>query len=87
MSGERRTPGRRHFRRLWTGLAILGCGFAQAATFTGTVFEDANYGGGAGRTRAASGGTVLPGVVVELYRVNNGNFVATRRPTPAVSIP
>ena len=34
---------------------------AQAATFTGTVFEDANYGGGAGRSLAASGGTGLAG--------------------------
>jgi len=50
---------------------------ALAATFTGTVFEDANYGGGAGRTRAASGGTVLPNVVVELYRVSDGAFMAT----------
>lgn len=61
----------------WLAVCLLGCGFAQAATFTGTVFEDANYGGGAGRTRAASGGAVLPNVVVELYRIDNGNFVAT----------
>ena len=33
------------------GWVLLGCGVAHAATFTGTVFEDANYGGGAGRTR------------------------------------
>ena len=50
---------------------------ALAATFTGTVFEDANYGGGAGRTRAASSGTVLPNVVVELYRLSDGAFIAT----------
>ena len=50
---------------------------AHAATFTGTVFEDANYGGGAGRTLAASGGTVLAGVTVELYPAAGGAIVAT----------
>ena len=59
-------------------LCLLGCGVAHAATFTGTVFEDANYGGGAGRTRVASGGAVLPDVTVELYRVVTGGiFIAT----------
>jgi hypothetical protein len=52
--------------------------FAAAATFTGTVFEDINYGGGAGRSRAAaSGSVVLPNVRVELYRPSNGNLVAS----------
>ncbi|MEO8064845.1 MAG: right-handed parallel beta-helix repeat-containing protein [Pseudomonadota bacterium] len=58
-------------------LAALCAPQAQAATFTGTVFEDANYGGGAGRARVASGGAVLPNVVVELYRVSDGAFIAT----------
>jgi len=58
-------------------LVLFGGSAAHAATFTGTVFEDANYGGGAGRTRAASGGTVLANVVVELYRVSDGTFIAT----------
>ena len=61
--------------RAWLAVVLLGCGVAHAATFTGTVFEDANYGGGAGRSLAASGGTGLPGVVVELYRADNGNWV------------
>jgi len=56
---------------------LLGCAQSHAATFTGTVFEDANYGGGAGRTRVASGGTVLSGVVVELYPAAGGAIVAT----------
>jgi parallel beta-helix repeat protein len=56
---------------------LLGCGTAHAATFTGTVFEDANYGGGAGRTRVASGGAVLTGVTVELYAVTGGALIAT----------
>src|SRR6187401_101869 len=56
---------------------LLGCAQSHTATFTGTVFEDANYGGGAGRTRVASGGTVLSGVVVELYPAAGGAIVAT----------
>jgi hypothetical protein len=58
-------------------MAALWGSLAHGATFTGTVFEDVNYGGGAGRTRVASGGAVLPNVVVELYRVSDGVFVAT----------
>jgi hypothetical protein len=58
-------------------IAVLGCGAAHAATFTGTIFEDANYGGGVGRTRAASGGVGLPNVTVELYQVTGGAFIAT----------
>jgi parallel beta-helix repeat protein len=56
--------------------ALVG-GVAHAATFTGTVFEDANYGGGAGRSLAASGGTPIAGVTVELYRVSSGALLAT----------
>src|SRR6187549_3913361 len=56
---------------------LISCTGAHAATFTGTVFEDANYGGGAGRTRVASGGTVLAGVTVELYPAAGGAIVAT----------
>ena len=41
---------------------------------SGTVFEDANYGGGAGRNLATSGGTGVSGVTVELYD-NSGVFV------------
>jgi uncharacterized repeat protein (TIGR01451 family) len=43
---------------------------------SGTVFEDANYGGGAGRPLATAGAVARPGAVVELYDLN-GNFVAT----------
>jgi hypothetical protein len=50
-------------------------GMAQAATFTGTVFEDTNYGGGAGRSLSASGGTPLVGVRVELYRASNNAYL------------
>jgi uncharacterized repeat protein (TIGR01451 family) len=38
-----------------------------APVLSGTVFEDVNYGGGAGRTLAASGGVARPGARVELY--------------------
>ena len=60
---------------LWA--LLLGAEAAHAATFTGTVFEDANYGGGAGRARIASGGTALSGVTVELYAVTGGALIAT----------
>ncbi len=43
---------------------------------TGTVFEDVNYGGGAGRTLAASGGVGAPNVRVELYD-SAGTFITS----------
>jgi len=36
-------------------------------TLSGTVFEDVNYGGGAGRDRISAGGVGRPGARVELY--------------------
>ena len=42
---------------------------------SGRVFEDVNYGGGAGRSLAVSGGAVRPGAQVELYNAG-GTFVA-----------
>lgn len=56
--------------------ALLIAGPLQAATITGTVFEDVNYGGGAGRSLAASSGVRLANVRVELYRVSSGTYVA-----------
>jgi hypothetical protein len=54
-------------------LFALGVGgIAQAATLTGTIFEDANYGGGPGRSLSASGGVGLANVRVELYRLSDG---------------
>jgi parallel beta-helix repeat protein len=44
---------------------------------TGSVFEDVNYGGGAGRNYAAASGVGLPGVTVELYD-NVGSLVDTQ---------
>ena len=67
--------------RAWVATGCLiafgAIGPACAATFTGTVFEDAHYGGGPGRSFATSGGTRLAGVTVELFRASNGNFVAS----------
>ncbi len=42
---------------------------------SGTVFEDVNYGGGAGRDRTSSSGVVRPNVRVELYNATTGAFV------------
>jgi len=39
----------------------------NAATISGKIFEDVNFGGSAGRNQAASGGIGLSGVRVELY--------------------
>ena len=57
------------------GVALAFAGHVCAATITGTVFEDRNYGGGAGRSLLTSGGQPLAGVRVELYRQSNGNFL------------
>ncbi|HKS56272.1 MAG TPA: right-handed parallel beta-helix repeat-containing protein [Steroidobacteraceae bacterium] len=55
--------------------ALTFAGQAGAATITGTVFEDRNYGGGAGRSVLAASGQPIAGVRVEMYRQSNGNFI------------
>lgn len=45
-------------------------------SLSGTVFEDINYGGGSGRSLAASSGVVRSNARVELYNAA-GNFVST----------
>ncbi len=55
---------------------LIGVSKLTPTTVSGYVFEDVNYGGGAGRPRTASGATVRPGATVELYD-NAGNFVTT----------
>lgn len=62
-------------RATLAGVALAFAGQAGAATVSGTVFEDRNYGGGAGRSLSNSGGQPLTGVRVELYRQSNGNFI------------
>ena len=73
---RRPAPWRSLVSRACILLAILviglGARLAHAATYTGTVFEDVNYGGGAGRSLATSAGVPLANVTVELYRVSNG---------------
>jgi uncharacterized repeat protein (TIGR01451 family) len=49
---------------------------APRVQISGTVFEDVNYGGGAGRSLAASGGVGRPTARVELYDAS-GNFVTS----------
>ncbi|EAR00632.1 beta strand repeat-containing protein [Maribacter sp. HTCC2170] len=44
---------------------------------TGRVFEDVNYGGGAGRNYASASGVGLPGTTVELYN-NVGTLIDTQ---------
>jgi uncharacterized repeat protein (TIGR01451 family) len=48
-----------------------------APTISGTVFEDVNYGGGAGRTKAASAGVARPNARVELYGASGAFLAAT----------
>ena len=43
---------------------------------SGTVFEDVNYGGGAGRSFGTAGTAAVPNATVELYD-DDGNFVTT----------
>ncbi len=62
-------------RIVLVGIALCG-GIAHAANITGTVFEDINYGGGAGRTQAAAAGVGINAVRMELYNAA-GTFLAT----------
>jgi parallel beta-helix repeat protein len=43
-------------------------------TIAGTVFEDVNYGGGAGRSLAASSGSPRPNARVEIYRLVGATY-------------
>ena len=80
MTRETRTGGSRAALTLLAGaLASVLCAAllpATAAAFniSGTVFEDVNYGGGAGRTQAASAGVARAGARIELFDVA-GNYV------------
>ncbi|HEY6351308.1 MAG TPA: SdrD B-like domain-containing protein [Candidatus Angelobacter sp.] len=49
---------------------------APRVQITGTVFEDVNYGGGAGRSLTTSAGVGRPNARVELYD-NAGNFITS----------
>jgi hypothetical protein len=71
-----RTGGRTGLLGLVLVLSAFGSG-VHAATISGTVFEDVDYGGGPGRSRVASSGQPLANVRVELYRRSTGTFVAS----------
>lgn len=49
---------------------------ANAQTISGTVFEDINYGGGAGRNLSVSAGIARPSATVELYN-SAGAYVSS----------
>ncbi len=49
---------------------------ALSINISGTVFEDPNYGGGAGRPLATTGTSVRDGAIVELYD-SAGNYVSS----------
>src|SRR5262249_54676504 len=51
-------------------------GSGPRVQISGTVFEDLNYGGGAGRSMSGSSGVGRPNVRVELYD-STGNFIAS----------
>ena len=56
------------------GLLLLPSQAVRAATIQGTVFEDVNYGGGAGRPLSTAGISRRNGVRVELYQESGSNF-------------
>ncbi len=55
-------------------------GNATLAALSGFVYEDVNYGGGAGRPRSASGTVGRPGATIELY---NGTTLVSTTTTDA----
>jgi len=62
-------------------IILLFSNAAHAASAQGQVFEDVNYGGGPGRTQAASSGVGIANVRVELY--NSSGFYVTDTTTNA----
>ncbi|HTO09248.1 MAG TPA: hypothetical protein VMR86_19510, partial [Myxococcota bacterium] len=61
----------RHWRELFAwgtcACALFLASSARGGTINGTVFDDRNYGGGAGRSQLASGGPGIQNVRVEVY--------------------
>lgn len=89
MDGGRRCGSRAGARGVRLARVAAACALlalastaARAATITGTVFEDRNYGGGAGRSLAASGGTGIPNARIEIYS-SAGAFVTSTTTTAA----
>jgi hypothetical protein len=54
--------------------SVFFCSFNAVQTIQGTVFEDANYGGGSGRSFGLPGTASLANATVELYD-NAGNYI------------
>lgn len=70
-------PARQIVKLALLSLLLLGSSaWAGTANITGTVFEDINYGGGAGRPLATAGVATVNGVRMELFNAA-GTFVAT----------
>src|SRR6202008_4617772 len=59
------------------GLLVLTGANAQAATISGRVFEDKNYGGGAGRSFLDAAGVGRANVRIELYGSSNAFLGST----------
>jgi uncharacterized repeat protein (TIGR01451 family) len=55
---------------------IAGDDLPRSGSIDGTVFEDVNYGGGAGRNLSTLGTTPRDGATVELYK-SDGTYVST----------
>jgi hypothetical protein len=58
-------------------LAMTALSVLAVTSISGTVFEDPNYGGGAGRPYGTGGTTPLGGATVELYNATTGAFIET----------
>lgn len=58
-------------RAALVGVALAFAGQAGAATITGRVFEDTNYGGGDGRPFGTSGTIAVDNARVEIYNASN----------------
>jgi SdrD B-like domain/Right handed beta helix region len=61
-------------------LANQNFGFSPILSISGTVFEDPNYGGGAGRPLSTAGTSPRDGATVELYN-SAGNYVTSTATT------
>ena len=63
--------------KLSSNTAISTIKLANSVSISGTVFEDPNYGGGAGRSLSTAGTSPRSGARVEIYNKATGLFVAT----------
>jgi len=54
----------------------FGANYLVGMAISGTVFEDINYGGGAGRNLASSSGAGINGATVELYN-SSGTYISS----------